>query len=110
MAKNQKRRQQKLERRAAKRKEKHKLAARQQSAGIMDTLAACDKYPVLHCWITSTARTQGLGWAVLSRSLPNGTVAAAIFLIDRYCLGVKDAMVNITHRVTYDEQVVRKMI
>ena len=30
----------------------------------------------------------GLGWVLLSRQLPGGSVAVAVFLVDRYCLSI----------------------
>src|SRR4051812_22572422 len=102
MAKNPKRRQQKLERRAAKRKEKKKVVVRQQSAGLAERLMAAQSGPILHCWLTDEIWSEGIGWALLSRSLPNGMVAVAVFLIDIYCLGVKNVIVDVVHRVTYD--------
>jgi hypothetical protein len=52
---------------------------------------------------------QGLGYVCLSRELPNGAVAFAMFLVDRYCLGVKNALVEITSRATYDSRIEDKM-
>jgi hypothetical protein len=48
---------------------------------------------------------EGLGQILVSRNIPNGTVGFAIFLVDVYCLGVKDAYAGIHSRLDYDEKV-----
>jgi hypothetical protein len=109
MAADPRRRQKKLERRNAKRREKKHSLVRQQHAGIGGQLAAATKYPVLHSWVTEDFWTKGMGWALLSRQLPDGSIAVGVFLVDRYCLGVKDALANIVGRYTYDMDFVRKI-
>jgi hypothetical protein len=39
---------------------------------------------------------------VISRSLPKDRVAVAVFLVDRYCLGVKDCFGRLCVRAEYD--------
>jgi hypothetical protein len=109
MASDPRKRQKKLERRASKRKEKKHLQVRGQSAGLTERLTAAARFPVLHSWITEDLWTQGLGWVLLSRTFPDGMVAVAVFLVDRYCLGVKDAMARFISRSTYEAEFVRKM-
>ena len=102
MASDPKKRQKKLERRAAKRKEKKHELVRAQSAGLAERLTAAAHFPVLDCWISGLLETHGLGWVVLSRAFPNGQVAVANFLVDRYCLGVKNIHAEVLGRFTYD--------
>jgi hypothetical protein len=109
MAKNPRKRQQKLERRAAKRKEKKHLIAREQNTTLADKLSATVKYPILHTWVTEDLWTKGMGWVLISRRLPDGSIAFATFLVDRYCLGVKDAMTTILTRSEYESKIVHKM-
>jgi hypothetical protein len=110
MASNPRKRQKKLERRAAKRKEKKHLQVREQHAGLPDRISAAAKYPILDTRITEDVWTQGMGWVLLSRLLPNGSVAAVVFLVDRYCLGVKNVIVEIMGRFTYDSKLLRQML
>jgi hypothetical protein len=108
MATDPRKRQRKLERRAGKRKEKKHVIAREQSAGLAKRLTEAVRHPVLHCWVTEVLWTEGIGQVLLSRLLPNGTVAVAAFLVDRFCLGVKDAFGLILGRSTYEERFVRE--
>jgi hypothetical protein len=109
MAADPRKRQKKLERRSAKRKAKHHHLVREKSAGLPQRLTAAAGFPVLHSWATYNLWEKGLGWVGLSRELPDGNVAFAVFLVDRYCLGVKDAMADIVSRYDYDTRIAHKM-
>jgi hypothetical protein len=109
MATDPRKRQKKLERRAAKRKEKKHLVVREQSGGLPERLSAASRYPVLHCWIPDSQGEQGIGWVVLSRGMPGGQVAVVSFLVDSYCLGVKNVFAEILGRPSYDSKYLRKM-
>ena len=95
-------RQKKLERKAAQRKEKKHLVVREASAPLATRFALATTFPVLHSCIADSNWNQGMGQATLSRVLPNGQIAVAIFLVDRYCLGVKSSIAEIVPRATYD--------
>ncbi|KKK83308.1 hypothetical protein LCGC14_2794680, partial [marine sediment metagenome] len=83
-------RQKKLQRRKAREKAKRKVLARRGpdtlAARIQRTAAA----PILHCCATDMLWDQGMSNVLVSRELDNGSVAYAMFLVDTYCLGVKD--------------------
>lgn len=93
-----------MEHKAAKRKGKQEVVVREKNAGLAERLKAAARHPVLHCRVTSSIWDEGIGQVFLSRELPNGSVAYASFLVDRYCLGVKDAFADISGRFTYDSR------
>ena len=95
-------RQKKLERKAADRKEKKHLIVREASVSLATRFALATPFPVLHSCIGDSNWDQGIGQATLSRVLPNGQIAVAIFLVDRYCLGVKSSIAEIVPKATYD--------
>jgi hypothetical protein len=97
-----------MERRAAKRKTKHHAIVREKSAGLAERLAATGTYPIMDSWATVDLWDQGLGWICVGRAMPNGGVAYGLFLVDRYCLGVKNAMAGILSRFDYDSNIVHK--
>jgi hypothetical protein len=109
MSSDARKRQKKQERKAAKRKEKKHELVRQKSLGLADRLSAAARYPVLHCLVTDSIEPQGLGQVMLSREFPNGQVAVATFLVDRYCLGVKDVHAEILGRSAYESKYVRRL-
>jgi len=101
MATNDKRRQKKLERRNAKRKERHRAIAKLRDRGLGERLMAVAGAPILDCLMGEEIQEFGIGQVILSRQLPSGEVAFAVFLLDRYCLGVKDAYGDIRTRGEY---------
>src|SRR5690242_1419504 len=109
MAVDPRKRQKQQERRVAKRKSILKDLARERNKGIGDRLADAAGAPVLHSWASATLWEEGMGWICLSRQLPNNNVAFAVFLVDRYCLGVKNVVADVASRSRYDSQITRKM-
>jgi hypothetical protein len=109
MAKDPRKRQQKLERRSAKRKEKRQVRVREQNLGLAERLRRASDYPILNCWIGADIEDNGIGWVVLSRALPSGSVAVANFLVDSYCLGVKDIFAEIMPRSDYEDKYLQNM-
>jgi len=102
MPANSKRRQKQLERKKAKRKEKHSLLVKQKNQGLGEQLSeAAAKAPVLDSFIAEDVWKEGLGTVLVSRELPDNRVALASFLVDRYCLGVKDAFARIMTKAEY---------
>lgn len=102
-------RQKKLERKNAKRKSKHEVIVREKSKGLGERLADASLAPILHSGIGVDLEKMGMAQVFISRELPNGSVAFASFLIDRYCLGVKDCFADIASRFEYDSRYLGKM-
>jgi hypothetical protein len=103
MASDARKRQKKLERRSARRKEKRRAITRRQPTGLAERLAVAAECPVLDCWVSDSLESEGIGQVGLSRLLPNGLVAVASFLVDRYCLGVKDVHAEVLPRSEYED-------
>jgi hypothetical protein len=102
MAADARKRQKKQERRARKRKEKKQVLVRRAHVTLADQLKAAAVHPILHCWAATTLWSDGLGPVLLSRRLPSGRVASANILVDRYCLGVKDAFAEVYSSTEYE--------
>jgi hypothetical protein len=109
MAIDPRRRQKKLERRQAKVKAKRRELARRESQGLPSRLQQASTAPILHCCVNSEIWRHGIGHVLISRQLAGGTVAFAAFLLDVYCLGVKNAFANITSRTYYDDDLYGKL-
>src|SRR5437016_2284010 len=91
-------RQRKLEQRKTKRKLKQQQLSREKHTGLAERMGAAARYPILDSWATKDLWTEGLGWVCLSRELPNGSIGVGLFLVDRYCLGVKNALAEVMSR------------
>src|SRR5262245_33524910 len=109
MAGNDRKRQKKAERRKARSKEKKKAIARQESAGLPAKMATAAEYPVLHCWTSYSNEEDGIGYVTLSRETPGGMVGVVCFLVDRFCLGVKDVVMDFLHRTEYEDHFQREL-
>lgn len=95
-------RQKKLERRHAKEKAKRKSLAMHDPRALTTRIERAASAPFLHCHTTSTLWDEGISHVMVSRLLPSGNVAFVVFLLDVYCLGVKDVTFDVISRVRYD--------
>jgi tetratricopeptide (TPR) repeat protein len=91
MATNERSRQKKL----AKQKAKKREAAKKGLKNIVDFMAGQAKQastaPIHDCLMNEDLFEDGIGSMILSRRLPDGDIAIGMFLIDAFCLGVKNA-------------------
>ena len=101
-------RQKKLERKKA--KEKKRVVAERAAFNPLVRFERAAAAPVLDSCVHAMLWEQGMGSLLLSRELANGGVAFAIFLLDTYCLGVKDAMYGVTNRSDYDWRIHSKLV
>ena len=76
-------RQKKLERKAAHRKVKKHLIVRESSVSLSTRFSLAASCPVLHSSISDSNWDKGIGQVHLTRLLPDGQVVVAIFLVDR---------------------------
>ncbi len=95
-------RQKKVERRKANAKSKHESRDQKIAAYIVNAISSA---PFLHCCLSSVIWEQGMGQVLFSRLLPNRQVVVATFLLDMFCLGVKDAMFVMMERLDYYDRV-----
>ena len=59
--------------------------------GATQILEMAHDYPILGCWIMEGWQEQGITPVVVARQQTEDQVAYGVFLVDFYCLGVKDA-------------------
>ena len=103
MSKNEARRQKQLAKKKAKRVEKRTQMARQSSENPMIRLAAAESWPIVDTLVPESLWTQGIGQLVITRRMPDGRLAMGNFLVDVFCLGVKDAYWNIISEWEFDK-------
>jgi hypothetical protein len=60
--------------------------------GSSETLERAREFPLLGCWVMEGWQDAGLTPLVVARQMPEEEVLYAIFLVDIWCLGVKDAL------------------
>lgn len=85
------RRQKKLAKHKAKRQEKRAILARRDSKDPTVRLARAADWPIVHTLVGEDIWEQGIGNVVLARRSPDGQIVFAAFMVDVFCLGVKNA-------------------
>ena len=108
MALDPKKRQKKLAKRKAQRKEKAKkltVQQQQQLAYESNRFAIAARYPLHQCLSNIAVFAGGMGTVVVSRTAPNGDIVMGVFLLDTFCLGVKSAFARVLLPHEYDEMI-----
>lgn len=110
MALDQRKRQKNAEKRKAKQKARQKALVGQQRDELSSQLKRTATAPILHCCVQEELWSGGMGQLLLSRKLPNGDVAFAVYLLDVYCLGCKDATVGVLSWISYQEKIANGLL
>jgi SEC-C motif len=63
-------------------------------AGKIHRIQNADDYPVEACYLNADWKEQGLARIVVTRSQENGKIMVGAFLVDTFCVGVKNAFCN----------------
>jgi hypothetical protein len=93
-------------REAARKKRRH-----QQSGGggrfahMGCTRGELERSPVHAAYVGDSVSTQGIGHAIIARKLPDGRIAAGVFLVDIYCLGVKNAFLMVQSPFEFEDTI-----
>jgi hypothetical protein len=61
--------------------------------------------PILECLMTEEIFDGGIGQVIVSRMAGSGLVAAGVFLVDIFCLGVKNAFPMLQPRAKYEHYI-----
>jgi hypothetical protein len=104
MAISEQQRQKKL----AKKKQKRRATAKNMTLS-MKKAKPYASYPIHECLIPDDLFISGLGELVVTRRMPNGDIAMSAFVIDVFCLGVKDAMFMVLPESEYEHKIKGRM-
>ena len=106
MAKNKRRmaqnRASKIARMAARKKRTKAPSEGGRLARIGCTRGELGRSSVYGAYVGDTVFTEGIGNVIIARVLPDGRIVAGVFLVDAYCLGVKNAFMMVEPRVEFD--------
>jgi len=61
------------------------------AASLVGRIRVASKGPIVRCVMPSTLFEIGIGHIIVARALPSGLLGCAHFLVDVFCLGIKDA-------------------
>lgn len=96
-------REQKKHQKAQKRKQKKKLSQKtSQILANKDPVSIFAKYPIHECIIPEDLFVKGVGTVLISRRSPRGEIGVAAFIVDVFCLGVKNSLFNTSEPVDYE--------
>jgi hypothetical protein len=95
MALDPRKRQKKLQKKNAKRKAAVVSKKQKGMVGTARQIAFAANAPIHECIVPSNLFEAGIGNIIVSRQLPHGQLAVAFFLLDVFCLGVKDAFFQV---------------
>jgi hypothetical protein len=104
MSLNPKKRQKKLEQKKAQRKSKKQEVARVKSAGLVGQIKQSVTLPIHECWQGDGLFHRGMGQILVSRKMPDGFMIFSVFLLDTWCLGVKDVYCGILGPFEYSKK------
>lgn len=76
-------------------KERRKAALSGAQVSVATQLRRMAAAPIHACLISEAAPGLGLGYLLLARKAPDGRMALATFLLDVYCVGVKDVIMHV---------------
>ena len=105
MAVNQRRRQKALEKKKSKRKAiKAARPSLSKTLSISRDIALAAGAPVHECLIPETLFELGIGNIIIAKTMANRHIGMGVFLLDIYCLGIKNALYANLSSVEYEEQ------
>jgi hypothetical protein len=84
------RQQKRLAKQKAKRNEKHRQLARATSDNPAIRFHSAASWPIVDTLEPQRLWKVGMGSLVIARRAPSGRIVVGVFLVDAYCLGVKD--------------------
>ena len=85
-----KRQQRTLKKRVVRREKLRRAHHEEQSASPMRHVRLARDYPIEGCWVQDGWRKDGLAIVVLARRRPDAALMFGSFVVDYYCLGLKD--------------------
>ena len=104
MAISEQQRQKKL----AKKKQKRSSAAKKITPSMTKAKPFAN-FPIHECLIPDDLFTAGIGELVVARRTPSGDIAMSAFVLDVFCLGVKDAMFLVMSEYEYEQKIKQRM-
>ncbi|HWZ43458.1 MAG TPA: hypothetical protein VNW97_08265 [Candidatus Saccharimonadales bacterium] len=73
-------------------------------------MAQAASAPILECLVPVNLFETGIGNLVFARSLPDGRIALGVFLLDVFCLGIKNAFFSMVTRDEYDRRLRQRLV
>ncbi len=78
--------------------------------GAIITAASYAKYPIYECLIPNGLFENGLGTIIVTRQTPGDEIAVSAFVVDVFCLGVKNALFKVANEGIYQNTIKPRIV
>jgi hypothetical protein len=96
-----------MSQKALQKKREKKKQSRQTKPAQMLTVQAkhltYSRWPLHECWVPVELWNSGIGHVIVARKSSLGDIAVSLYLIDTYCLGIKDCFIRLVSPLEYKE-------
>ena len=99
------RQQKRLAKQKAKRLAKRSILDRRNSKDPTIRLERADKWPIVQTLVGAQIWNDGIGYLMIARQESEGRLVSAVFLVDVYCLGVKNAFWTAGNREDIEDMI-----
>jgi len=103
MATSESRRRKQLEKKKKKRDGKRHELVLKSNLSLAEKVLLRSKAPVMECIMGKSLKSNGLGPVIIARRVSTGEILLSNFLVDRYCLGVKDCFAKFVYPSQYQD-------
>ena len=109
MSIDQRKRQKKLAKKKAKRKavlsSKNKKVSFSDRISRSKAIVIARNSPINRCFVRKNIFSEGIGTAIVSREMPNGHLGVGVYLLDVWCLGVKNTYFSVLSENEFLERI-----
>lgn len=92
-----------LQKKREKKKQSRQQVKSTKSLVIQPTHITYSRWPLHECWIAEGLWESGIGYVIVSRKSSLGDIAVGMYLIDVYCLGIKNCFIRLVGLSDYQE-------
>jgi len=103
MVSSESRRRKQLEKKKKKRDGKRHELVLKSNLSLAEKVLLRSKAPVMECIMAESLQSRGLGPVIIARRVSTGEILLSNFLVDRYCLGVKDCFARFVYPSQYQD-------
>lgn len=103
MAGSESRRRKQLEKKKKKRDDRRHELVLKSNMSHAEKVLLRSKAPIMECVMGESLKSDGLGPVIIARRVSTGEILVSNFLVDRYCLGVKDCFAKFVFPSQYEE-------
>ncbi len=72
--------------------------------GVNPILQQAREFPIHGCWVMGDWKETGITPVIVARKQPNGKILFGLYLVDYYCLGIKDAFTRTDYSLNRFDQ------